>query len=80
MRTAAGRRERAHELDAAVATWTASQPGTQAQERLVAAGIPAHISSDSRDFCTDPQIHHRGYLVELAHERLGRVTVEGPRH
>jgi crotonobetainyl-CoA:carnitine CoA-transferase CaiB-like acyl-CoA transferase len=78
--TAAGRLSRAGELDAAIAAWTAAQPAEQVEQRLQAAGVPAHVSSSSRDFCTDPQLAHRGHLVSLPHPRHGSTTVEGPRY
>ena len=43
-------------------------------------GVPAHVSASSRDFCTDPQLAHRGHLVRLAHPLHGTATVEGPRY
>jgi len=76
---AAERRARAPELDAAIAAWTAAQCAEQVQDRLQAAGVPAHVSSSSRDFCTDPQLAHRGHLITLPHPLHGSTTVEGPR-
>jgi crotonobetainyl-CoA:carnitine CoA-transferase CaiB-like acyl-CoA transferase len=78
--TAAGRRARAAELDAAIAGWTRQRTAEQAQQQLQAAGVPAHVSASSRDFCTDPQLAHRGHLIELPHPLFGRTTVEGPRY
>jgi crotonobetainyl-CoA:carnitine CoA-transferase CaiB-like acyl-CoA transferase len=78
--TAAGRCGRAGELDAAVAAWTVTQPAERVERRLQDAGVPAHVSSSSRDFCTDPQLAHRGHLVRLPHPLHGCTTVEGPRY
>jgi benzylsuccinate CoA-transferase BbsF subunit len=80
LRTAAGRRARAAELDAAIAAWTGPLRAREAEERLQAAGLPAHVSSSSRDFCADPQLAHRGHLVTLPHPLHGSTTVEGPRY
>lgn len=77
---AAGRLSRAGELDAAIAAWTATQPAEHVEQRLQAAGVPAHVSSSSQDFCTDPQLAHRGHLVSLPHPLHGSTTVEGPRY
>lgn len=77
--TAAGRRRRAPEIDRAIAAWTSARTGADAQDALVAAGVPAHVSADSEDFCTDPQILHRQHLVELPHSLHGTVTVEAAR-
>jgi len=80
LQTAAGRRACQAELDAAIASWTRRTRAEQAQEQLQAAGVPAHVSSSSRDFCTDPQLAHRGHLVTLPHPVHGTTTVEGPRY
>jgi crotonobetainyl-CoA:carnitine CoA-transferase CaiB-like acyl-CoA transferase len=80
LRTAAGRRSRSSELDAALAGWTRQRGGQSAQDDLQAAGVPAHVSASSEDFCTDPQLLHRGHLVTLAHPLFGSTVVEGPRY
>jgi crotonobetainyl-CoA:carnitine CoA-transferase CaiB-like acyl-CoA transferase len=80
LRTAPGRRACQGELDAIIAEWTRGQRAEQVQERLQAAGVPAHVSSSSRDFCTDPQLEHRGHLIRLPHPLHGATTVEGPRY
>jgi len=77
---AAGRHQRAVELDAAVADWTARHRGLDVEQKLQALGVPAHISSSSRDFCTDPQLAYRGHLVTVAHPLHGSTVVEGPRY
>jgi crotonobetainyl-CoA:carnitine CoA-transferase CaiB-like acyl-CoA transferase len=79
-RTAAGRRADADDLDAAVAIWTRQHSAAEAEHVLQSAGVPAHISASSRDFCLDPQLEHRGHLVKLPHPLHGTVTVEGPRY
>jgi crotonobetainyl-CoA:carnitine CoA-transferase CaiB-like acyl-CoA transferase len=78
--TATARQARAAELDAIISGWTGSRTAEQAQQQLQAAGVPAHVSAASRDFCTDPQLAHRGHLIELPHPLFGRTTVEGPRY
>jgi crotonobetainyl-CoA:carnitine CoA-transferase CaiB-like acyl-CoA transferase len=80
LRTAPGRRACEGELDAAIAEWTRGLPAEQVQERLQAAGVPAHLSASSTDFCTDPQLEHRGHLIRLPHPLFGTTTVEGPRY
>jgi crotonobetainyl-CoA:carnitine CoA-transferase CaiB-like acyl-CoA transferase len=80
LRTAPGRRASQGELDAAIAEWTSGLRAEQVQDRLQAAGVPAHVSASSRDFCTDPQLEHRGHLIRLPHPLHGSTTVEGPRY
>lgn len=52
----------------------------RAERCLQENGIPAHVSASSRDFCTDPQLAHRGHLVKVPHPLHGTATVEGPRY
>jgi crotonobetainyl-CoA:carnitine CoA-transferase CaiB-like acyl-CoA transferase len=80
LRTAPGRRACQSELDAAIAQWTSGLRAEQVQDRLQAAGVPTHVSASSRDFCTDPQLEHRGHLIRLPHPLHGSTTVEGPRY
>lgn len=78
---AAGDRiDRADEVDDLVADWTARHRAQDLEDLLQRVGIAAHVSADSRAFCEDPQLRHRGHLVELNHPLHGRVTVEGPRY
>ncbi|WP_308115239.1 MULTISPECIES: CoA transferase [unclassified Rhodococcus (in: high G+C Gram-positive bacteria)] len=78
---AAGDRiDRADEVDDLVADWTARHRAQDLEDLLQRVGIAAYVSADSRAFCEDPQLRHRGHLVELNHPLHGRVTVEGPRY
>jgi benzylsuccinate CoA-transferase BbsF subunit len=63
-----------------VGAWTAGQTAEDVERRLQDSGIPAHVSASSRDFCTDPQLAHRGHLVQVPHPLHGTATVEGPRY
>jgi crotonobetainyl-CoA:carnitine CoA-transferase CaiB-like acyl-CoA transferase len=76
----AGRRKRAVELEAAVADWTGRQTAGEVETQLQLVGVPAHISADSRDFCTDPQLIHRHHLITVPHPLHGTTVVEGPRY
>jgi len=78
--TAAGRRRRSGELDEALAGWTATRGAEEAARELRALGVPAHVSASSADFCSDPQLRHRGHLVTLPHPLFGETVVEGPRY
>ena len=78
--TAAGRRLQQAELEEAVGAWTAAQRAEDAERLLQDRRIPAHVSASSRDFCTDPQLAHRGHLIQLPDPRHGTATVEGPRY
>jgi benzylsuccinate CoA-transferase BbsF subunit len=80
LRGVAGRREHAAAIDEAITAWTRSRTAAEVEQELQARGVPAHVSASSRDFCADPQVRHRGQLVELPHPRFGTAVVEGPRY
>jgi benzylsuccinate CoA-transferase BbsF subunit len=80
LRIGEGRRARSAELDAILADWTSSRTAEYVEQVLQAAGVPAHVSASSVDFCTDPQLRHRGHLVTLPHPLFRQTVVEGPRY
>lgn len=73
------RLERRRELDEVLAGWTAGHPGPELMERLQAVGVAAHVVQNSAEALADPQLHHRGHFVELPHEAMGSVWLEGSR-
>jgi crotonobetainyl-CoA:carnitine CoA-transferase CaiB-like acyl-CoA transferase len=77
---ASGRRAHAKELDDALCAWTSTRPAAEVESRLQGVGVPAHRASSSADFVTDPQLLHRGHIVELEHPLHGTTYVEGPRY
>ncbi|OZF54180.1 CaiB/BaiF CoA-transferase family protein [Rhodococcus sp. 14-2470-1a] len=79
-RTLDVRLRRTDELDDLVAGWTVRHRSQDLEDLLQRVGIAAHVSADSQAFCEDPQLRHRGHLVELDHPLHDRVTVEGPRY
>lgn len=70
----------AEEIDRLLEQWTRNLRPEEVEARLQNAGIAAHVAASSNDFCTDPQLAHRGHLVELPHPVHGTTTVEGPRY
>lgn len=80
LQSANGRLQRAAELNQALSAWTTTLPRKEVEMRLQTIGVPAHISANSKDFCTDPQLEHRGHLVQVVHPLHNSVTVEGPRY
>jgi crotonobetainyl-CoA:carnitine CoA-transferase CaiB-like acyl-CoA transferase len=46
-------------------------------ERLQAEGVPAAPIQTVDRVLSDPQVRHRGMVVELEHERLGRIPTLG---
>ncbi|MFJ3212672.1 CaiB/BaiF CoA-transferase family protein [Streptomyces flaveolus] len=77
---AVGRLAHAAELDAAVAEWTGARTAHEVEKSLQSAGVPAHVSASSEDFCTDEQLAWREHLVTLPHPVFGQTVVEGPRY
>ncbi len=75
----AERLERRRELDGLVSAWTSGQDATAAMELLQSLGVPAHRVQDAPWVCDDPQLAHRGYLVEVPQASQGTTWVEGPR-
>ncbi|MEM7080317.1 MAG: CoA transferase [Pseudomonadota bacterium] len=66
-------------LDKALAGWTRDQDPDALQERLIAAGIPAHIVQNSQRSWEDPQLRHREHFLSLPHSAVGDTIVEGTR-
>lgn len=78
--TVDGRRCAEADVDEAISAWTAARTASEAEAALQRAGIAAHVAASSADFVADPQLAHRGHLIELPHPVHGTTTVEGPRY
>lgn len=78
--SAEGRRARADEIGEAITAWTSGRLAHHVEDELQQAGIPAHVSASSADFCADPQLAYRNHLVRLPHPLHGEAVVEGPRY
>lgn len=80
LRDVSGRQRRRAEINAAIADVTSTRVAKDIEAELQQLGIPAHVSANSVDFCSDQQLQHRDHLVTLPHELFGTVVVEGPRY
>jgi len=69
--TAAGRRLREAELEAAIEQWTRSQPAVQAMTRLQEAGVAAGIAQAPGDLLKDPQLQARQFWQEIDRPFVG---------
>ena len=78
-RTLAQRLAAQDDLDAAIAAWTSQRSADEAVYPLLAAGVPAHAVQGSAMLASDPQLAHRGHLVEMTHPTQGSSVVEGAR-
>ncbi|MGH7916746.1 MAG: CaiB/BaiF CoA transferase family protein [Candidatus Binataceae bacterium] len=77
--TPAARIRNAGALDELLARWTGGRDRYEIERDLQEVGIAAAVVQDSADCMNDPQLRHRGHLVELPHPSLGRTVVEGTR-
>jgi crotonobetainyl-CoA:carnitine CoA-transferase CaiB-like acyl-CoA transferase len=68
------------DIDRLLEQWTKNLRPEDVETKLQAAGVAAHVAASSKDFCTDPQLAHRGHLVQVPHSIHGTTTVEGPRY
>ena len=78
LRTAAGRKRREDEIEAGLAAWCGEGTAEEAQVRLQAAGVPAHLVATMADVQHDPQLRSRGHFWETDHPVIGPLTYDGP--
>ncbi len=71
----AERLARRRELDEHVARWTAARTAQESTERLQAVGVAAHAVQGGKLLLQDPQLQHRGWLIEADHDRIGRLPL-----
>jgi crotonobetainyl-CoA:carnitine CoA-transferase CaiB-like acyl-CoA transferase len=62
-----------------ISQWTSEYPVAELEERLQAAGVPAHRVSTASDILADPQLVARGHFTLVEQPEVGAVTVETPR-
>ncbi len=72
LQTAAGRRGREDAIDEAIASWTRERSPLAAAEALQHAGVTAAPVLLSAEALADPQLIHRGFVVETEHPVSGR--------
>ena len=65
--------------DEAIETWTQVRSPEEATDALQALGVPAHGVQTSAHLAMDPQLAHRGHLVEMRHPTQNHSVVEGAR-
>ncbi len=69
--TAAGRKQREAELEAAVTAWTSARSREEAAAALQAAGVAAFPVLTTGDVAADPVLAARDFWVELPHPEVG---------
>jgi crotonobetainyl-CoA:carnitine CoA-transferase CaiB-like acyl-CoA transferase len=75
----ASRRERASEIDEAIANWTMTLSSKEISEILQGCGVAAHAVQAAADLVEDPQLSHRKHFREVAHQTNEKMWVEGTR-
>ena len=70
--TVSGRREHEDAIDRAVALWTRGRAPLDAAEALQGVGVTAAPVLLSAEALADPQLVHRGFVVETEHPVSGR--------
>ncbi|BBX62647.1 CoA transferase [Mycobacterium saskatchewanense] len=75
---AAGRRERADDIDRRLAAWFAGQALDATVERLAAAGIPAAPVVSPTLVTENPQLRERGFFEPLRHASTGTNLYPSP--
>ncbi|HVC54256.1 MAG TPA: CoA transferase [Stellaceae bacterium] len=63
------------EIDAVVAEWTQALPKMEIFARAKAGRIPCAPVRTAPEIMADPHMHERGFLEEIDHPELGRITV-----
>lgn len=65
------------DVDAAITSWTSSQPKVAAMHALALAGVPAGAVLDAPEVLRDPHVASRDMLVTLHHPVHGAITLVG---
>jgi crotonobetainyl-CoA:carnitine CoA-transferase CaiB-like acyl-CoA transferase len=74
------RMEHAEALDAEIASWTRALSAPEVEQRLQAAGVPAHVVMHTGLAAEDPQLRDSSHFIEVPHARHGPVLVESTRY
>ncbi len=76
--TLKSRKSNEDEIDHRLAAWTINHIAEDLMIQLQEAGIPAGMVKNGRDIHEDPQLAHRGHLVPLDHQEMGKVNYDSP--
>ena len=77
--TIVGRLRNRDELEEAISSWTREQEAAAIENRLQAAGVPAHVVSRSNDLARDVDLREVGHLNKINDPVFGEAEIEGPR-
>jgi crotonobetainyl-CoA:carnitine CoA-transferase CaiB-like acyl-CoA transferase len=71
---AAGRRARREELEACVATWTATRAPKDVNDLLEQAGVPVGVMRRAQDLVQDPHLLARGFFTTQHQPEIGDMV------
>ena len=75
----AARRERAAEIDEAIAAWTSERSNADAAEALQAGGIDAYPVNNAQGCCDDPQFAAREHHINVPQSHRGTMWTQNCR-
>ncbi|CAN0263289.1 unnamed protein product, partial [Phaeothamnion confervicola] len=64
-------------LEAIITTWTANLTAAQLLEALATIGVPCAKVARIPDLLENPQLAHRGQILDLPHAKAGTVPMQG---
>ena len=76
--TLIGRLRARGDIDAAISAWTRPRDPLAAERDLQAAGVPAHVVSNSADLAADEDLHAQGYFRKISDPEIGEGVIRGP--
>jgi len=65
-------------IEQIIADWAATMDSHEMERRLLVERLPAARVADIADVADNPQLRHRGHIVEVEHPVQGRVPTTGP--
>lgn len=78
--TVLGRLRNREELDRELTEWTRPQEAQAVEERLQAAGVPAHVVSTDKDLFADVHLRDAGHFRKISDPIIGDAELEAPRY
>ena len=71
------RMKHADALEAIIAAWTLTLTSGQLLEKLQAIGVPSAKVARVSDLIDNPQLAHRGQILDMPHSKAGTVPMQG---
>jgi len=76
--TLIARKEHEDELDQKITEWTLKHAAEDVMQRLQDSGVPAGMVKNGKDIHEDPQLTHRGHIVPITHQEMGKLCYDTP--